>query len=72
MVGEVPDGEVGQTVVILGDEEAHGAVLAAEWVVLDDDVEATGELGHVEGFEVDGVVDTTIGLTDGESINILC
>ena len=66
------DSEVGQAVVVLGDEEAHGAVLAAEGVVLDDDVEATGELGHVEGFEVDGVVDTTIGLTDGESINILC
>ena len=45
--------EVGQAVVVLRDEEAHGAVLAAEGIVLSDVVEAAGELSHVDSFEVD-------------------
>ena len=61
-VHQGPHGEVGQAVVVLGDEEAHGAVLPAEGIVLSDVVEAAGELCHVDRFEVERVVRPGVGL----------
>ena len=54
--------EVGQAVVVLRDEEAHGAVLPPEGIVLGDVVEAAGELGHVDGLEMQRVVRSCVGL----------
>ena len=62
-VHQFPHGEVGQAVVVLGDEEAHGAVLTAEGIVLSDVVEAAGELCHVDSFEMERVFRPSVGLT---------
>ena len=67
-VHQGPHGEVGQAVVVLRDEEAHGAVLTAEGIVLSDVVEATGELCHVDSFEVERVVRPSVGLADLQTI----
>ena len=66
-VHQVPHGQVGQAVVVLGDEEAHGAVLTAEGIVLSDVVEAAGELCHVDSFEVERVLRPSVGLTHLQS-----
>ena len=61
-VHQAAHGEVGQTVVVLRDEEAHGAVLPPEGIVLGDVVEAAGELGHVDGLEMQRVFRSGVGL----------
>ena len=67
-VHQGPHGEVGQAVVVLRDEEAHGAVLPPEGIVLGDVVEAAGELGHVDGLEMQRVVSSSVGLAHLQSI----
>lgn len=67
-VDQAAHGEVGQAVVVLRDEEAHGAVLPPEGIVLGDVVEATGELRHVDGLEMQRVVRPSVGLAHLQSI----
>ena len=67
-VHQAAHGEVGQAVVVLRNEEAHGAVLPTEGVVLGDVVKAAGELRHVDGLEMQRVVRSCVGLADLQSI----
>ena len=63
-VGEVAHSEVGEAVIIATDEEAHGTVLTAEGVVLDDVIKATIELGNVDGLVVYRVAYSPVDLAD--------
>ena len=62
------DSEVGQAVVVLGDEEAHGAVLTAEGIVDGDVVESTAELRHIDSFEVKRVFLSSVRFADLQAI----
>ena len=62
------DSEVGQTVVVLGDEEAHSAVLTAEGIVDGDVVESTAELRHIDSFEVKRVFLSSVRFADLQPI----
>ena len=55
----------------LSDEETHAAVLTAEGIILDDVVEATSELGHVESFEMYRIFNSAVGLADCQNVDVL-
>ena len=70
-ISEVSQAQVGQGVVVLRYEETQSAVLTSERIVLYDVVKATRETGHVDSFEMYRVINSAVGLTHGQLIEVV-